>query len=41
VVEQVIEGKGGLEDGEAFIEIDEEMSLNFLERLFFQIDYFK
>lgn len=41
VVEQIIKSKGGLEDGETFIEIDQELPLNFLKRLFFQVNDLK
>ena len=41
MVEQIIKSKGGLEDGETFIEIDQELPLNFLKRLFFQVNDLK
>ena len=41
VVEEVVESVGGLEDSEAFVEINEELCLNFLKSLLFEIDDLK
>ena len=38
MVEQIIKSKGGLEDRKTFIEVDQEMSFNFLKGLFSQVD---
>jgi hypothetical protein len=38
VIQQVVEGVGGLEDRETLVEVDQEMSLNLLETLFLEIE---
>ena len=38
MVEQIIKSKGGLEDRQTFIEVDQEMPFNFLKGLFSQVD---
>ena len=41
MVEKVIKSVGGFEDSKAFVEVDEELSLNFLKGLLFEIDDLK
>lgn len=41
VVEKVVKSVGGFEDSKAFVEVDEELSLNFLKGLLFEIDDLK
>ena len=40
MVEQVVNGVRGFENGEAFIEDDQKLCLDFFERLFFAIEHF-
>ena len=40
MVEEVVNGVRGFEDGEALVEDDEKLSLDFFERLFFAIEHF-
>lgn len=41
VVEEIVEGVGGFENGQAFIEVDKKLALNFFQDLVLQIYYLK